>query len=63
MSDMLLNIIIIIATMIIWISVSRETVKPSKEINWRKTITLMSTGSVLTLLLMILLFQNIQFIK
>ena len=60
---MLLNIIIIIATMIIWFSVSRETVKPSKEINWRKTITLMSTGSVLTLLLMVLLFQNIPFIK
>ncbi|MDI7744178.1 hypothetical protein QMK38_19385 [Lysinibacillus fusiformis] len=60
---MLLNIIIIIATMIIWISVSRETVKPSKEINWRKTITLMSAGSVLTLLLMVLLFQNIPFIK
>ncbi|HSH24655.1 MAG TPA: hypothetical protein VLA13_03870 [Massilibacterium sp.] len=55
--------IIIIASMVIWVAVSRETVKPSKEINWRKTITLMSTGSILTVILMISLFQNIPFLK
>lgn len=62
MSDLSL-FIIIIAAMVIWGAVSRETVKPSKEINWRKTITLMSTGSLLTLILMISLFQNIPFLK
>ncbi|MFD2760772.1 hypothetical protein ACFSUO_07310 [Lentibacillus juripiscarius] len=62
MSDMSL-FIIIIAAMVIWVAVSRETVKPSKEINWRKTITLMSTGSLLTLILMISLFQEVPFLK
>lgn len=62
MSDIVL-FIIIIASMVIWVAVSRETVKPSKEINWRKTITLMSTGSILTVILMISLFQNIPFLK
>ncbi|GGB40490.1 hypothetical protein GCM10011409_17490 [Lentibacillus populi] len=55
--------IIIIVTTLIWIAVSREAVKPSEEINWRKTITLMSTGSLLTLVLTISLFQDIPFLK
>ncbi|RYG72261.1 hypothetical protein EU245_11230 [Lentibacillus lipolyticus] len=55
--------IIIIASMAIWVVVSRETVKPSKEINWHKTITLMSTGSLLTLVLLISLLQDIPFLK
>lgn len=53
--------IIVIAAMLIWIAVTRETVKPSKEINWRKTITLLSAGSLLTLILTISLFQNLPF--
>lgn len=55
--------IIIIVTMLIWIAVSQETVKPSEKINWRKTILLMSTGSLLTLVLMISFFQDISFLK
>lgn len=62
MSDISLFIIFIVA-MGIWVAVSRETVKPTKEINWRKTITLMYTGSLLTLILMISLFQDIPFLK
>lgn len=54
---------LILTTMLIWIAVSRETVKPSEEINWRKTILLMSTGSLLTIVLMISFFQDISFLK
>lgn len=57
MSEMAISI----ATMLIWVAVSREAVKPSKEVNWRKTITLMSAGSLFTLVLTISLFQNIPF--
>ncbi len=57
MSEMAISI----ATMLIWIAVSREAIKPSKEVNWRKTITLMSAGSVFTLVLTISRFQNIPF--
>lgn len=57
MSEMAISI----AAMLIWVVVSREAVKPSKEVNWRKTITLMSAGSVFTLVLTISRFQNIPF--
>lgn len=57
MSEMAISI----ATMLIWIAVSREAIKPSKEVNWRKTITLMSAGSLFTLVLTISRFQNIPF--
>ena len=53
--------ILVIVSMAIWIMVSREAVKPSKEINWRKMITLLSTGSVSTLVLTITLFQSMTF--
>jgi len=53
--------IMIITTMLIWIGVSQETIKPSEKINWRKTILLMSTGSLLTLILIISLFQDSSF--
>ncbi|WP_010651700.1 hypothetical protein [Oceanobacillus massiliensis] len=53
--------IVAIASMVIWIMVSREIVKPSKEKNRKKMITLMSAGSLSTLILTISLFQNIQF--
>lgn len=53
--------IVAMATMFIWIAVSREAVKPSKEINWRKTITLLSAGSLLTLVLTISFLQDILF--
>lgn len=53
--------IMIITTMLIWIGVSQETIKPSEKINWRKTILLMSTGSLLALILIISLFQDSSF--
>lgn len=53
--------IVAIVSMVIWIAVSRELVKTSKEKNGRKIITLMSAGALSTLILTISLFQNIQF--
>lgn len=53
--------ILVIVSMAIWIMVSRESVKPSKEINWRKMITLLSAGSVSALVLTITLFQSLTF--
>ncbi|MCY8518633.1 hypothetical protein [Bacillus atrophaeus] len=59
--------IISIVSIVIWSAVSRELVKSSKENgkvkNGRKIITLMSAGTLSTLLLTISLFQNIQFEK
>lgn len=31
--------VVVIFSTVIWIVVSRETVKPTKEVNWRKAIT------------------------
>lgn len=53
--------IIAIVSGVIWIAVSRESVKPTKEINWRKMITLLSAGSLSTLVIIISLFQNLPF--
>lgn len=53
--------ILVVVSMAIWIMVSREAVKPSKEINWRKMITLLSAGTLSTLVITITLVQNIQF--
>lgn len=53
--------ILAIFSIVIWIAVSREAVKPTKKINWRKMITLLSAGSLSTLALTIVLFQNLQF--
>ncbi|MGX4766019.1 hypothetical protein ACWH4V_09550 [Bacillus mojavensis] len=57
--------IVAIASIVIWSAVSRELVKSSKENgkgkNGRKIITLMSAGTLSTLLLTISFFQNIHF--
>ncbi|WP_099157221.1 hypothetical protein [Virgibacillus ndiopensis] len=57
--------IVALVSMVIWGAVSQELVKSSEEKNeeknGRKLITLMSAGSLLTLVLTISLFQNIQF--
>ncbi|WP_053219312.1 hypothetical protein [Virgibacillus senegalensis] len=53
--------ILVIVSMAIWIMVSREAVKPSKDVNWRKMITLLSAGSLSTFILTITLFQNLPF--
>ncbi|GIN13030.1 hypothetical protein J26TS2_28970 [Shouchella clausii] len=49
--------IIAIFSIVIWIVVSQEAVKPSKKINWQKMITLLSAGSLSTIILAISLFQ------
>ncbi|GAA0600310.1 hypothetical protein GCM10009001_15890 [Virgibacillus siamensis] len=53
--------VISLASMFIWIVVIYELIKPSKEVSWRKTIPLMSVGSLLTLVLTVQAFQNIPF--
>ncbi|MGE7187025.1 hypothetical protein ACQKKK_24575 [Peribacillus sp. NPDC006672] len=53
--------IIAIVSIVVWIAVSREAVKPSKEINWRKMKTLLSVGTLLTLVITISLFQSLPF--
>ena len=52
--------ILVIVSMATWVTVSREAVKPSKEINWRKMITLLSVGSLSTLVITITLFQSLS---
>lgn len=56
-------IIAAIFSIVIWIGVSREALKPSKKINRRKMITLLSAGSLTTLIITISLFQNISFFR
>lgn len=55
------NVITIVAivSIVLWIAVSLELTKSSKEKNGRRIITLMSAGSLSTLILTISLFQNI----
>ena len=53
--------IVTIVSFVIWIVVSQEAVKPSKEINWRKMISLLSVGTVLALVITISLFQTLPF--
>ena len=53
--------IISIVSVVIWMVVSQEAVKPSKEINWWKMISLLSVGTVLALGLSISLFQSLPF--
>ncbi|MGD6818812.1 hypothetical protein ACQCVE_17320 [Metabacillus sp. 113a] len=52
--------ILVIVSMAIWIMVSREAVKPSKEINWWKMITLLSAGSLSALVITTTLFQSLS---
>lgn len=60
MSDGVIAIIAIVSALI-WITVSKEAVKPSKEINWFKMTTLLSAGSVSALVMTITLFQSLPF--
>ena len=53
--------IVAIVSTVIWIAVSREAVKPSKEIHWRKMITLLSAGSLSALVITFFLFQSLPF--
>ncbi|MED3574637.1 hypothetical protein [Cytobacillus praedii] len=51
--------IIAIASAFIWIAAIYEIIKPSKEQNNRKIITLTSFGTLSTLIITILLFQSL----
>jgi hypothetical protein len=54
-------LILAIASIVIWSGVSQEIVKFPKEKNKEKIITLMSAGTLSTVILTVLLFQNIRF--
>lgn len=58
MSNELLAIILL-GSIVIWIAVSKEAVKPSKEINWRKMITLLFAGTVSAFVITFTLFQSL----
>ncbi|GAA0302143.1 hypothetical protein GGQ92_002298 [Gracilibacillus halotolerans] len=53
--------IVILLSVVIWFAVSREALKPSSEIKWRKMIVLLSAGSLSTLMITISLFQSLPF--
>ncbi|AYF06788.1 MULTISPECIES: hypothetical protein [Bacillus] len=53
--------VISIVSIIIWIVLITELVKPSKEQNGRKIVTLLSVGSLSSLILTISLIQNVPF--
>lgn len=53
--------IISIVSIIIWIVLITELIKPSKEQNVRKIATLVTAGSASTLILTVSFIQNIPF--
>lgn len=55
--------IIAILSIVIWIAVSREAVKPSEEINWKKMIPLLTAGTLSTLIITVTLFQSLPFFQ
>lgn len=57
MSNDALIILAIVSTMI-WITVSKEATKPTKEVNKRKMIALTSTGTLSAIVITFILFQN-----
>ncbi|MBF0705812.1 hypothetical protein IQ283_04270 [Alkalihalobacillus hwajinpoensis] len=52
--------ILVLVSMVIWVKVSKEAVKPSKEISWWKMVTLLSAGSLSTLFITLSLFQGMS---
>ena len=53
--------ILVIVSIAIWNMVSREAVKPTKEINWRKMTTLLFAGSLSAIVFTIRLSQRLPF--
>ncbi|GGD13274.1 hypothetical protein [Pontibacillus salipaludis] len=53
------SFILVLVSMSIWVTVSREAIKPSKEINWWKMITLLSAGTLTTFVITFTLFQDL----
>ncbi|WP_081760041.1 hypothetical protein [Sporosarcina sp. D27] len=60
MSKEVISIFAIVSA-VIWIAVPPEAVKVSKEIKWRKMITLLSVGSLSALVLTISLIKACRF--
>lgn len=60
MSNEALIILAIVSTAI-WIAVSKEAIKPTKEVNRRKMITLLSAGTLTAIILTVSLFQHLLF--
>ncbi|SEJ80092.1 hypothetical protein SAMN04488127_2849 [Bhargavaea ginsengi] len=53
--------LISIVSIVLWVALSQELGKSSKERNKQKMITLMSAGSLSTVIVTISLVQNLQF--
>ena len=53
--------VIALASIVIWIAVSKEAVKPTKETQWPEMLTLLSAGTVSAFIITISLFQNLPF--
>lgn len=53
--------IIALLSIIIWIAVSKEAVKPTKEIQWPKMLTLLSAGTASAFVITLSLFQSLPF--
>lgn len=53
--------ILTLLTSVVWIIVIQEFLKPEKKQSNRKIVTLTSAGSLLTFVLTISLFQNLNF--
>ncbi|MBD8014110.1 MULTISPECIES: hypothetical protein [Planococcus] len=60
MSNEVLGIIALLS-IIIWIAVSKEAVKPTKEIQWPKMLTLLSAGTASAFVITLSLFQSLPF--
>lgn len=58
MSESVIGVIALLS-IVLWIAVSKEAVKPVKEINWLKMITLLSAGTVSAFVLTLTLFQSL----
>ena len=52
-----------ILSVVIWIAVFREAVKPSEKIKWKTMIPLLSPGTFTTLIINISLIQNLPFLR
>lgn len=53
--------IIALLSVLIWIAVSKEAVKPTKEIKWPKMLTLLSAGTLSAFIITLSLFQSLPF--
>ncbi|WP_203339535.1 hypothetical protein [Planococcus beijingensis] len=60
MSNEVLGIIALLS-IIIWIAVSKEAVKPTKELQWPKMLTLLSAGTASAFVITLSLFQSLPF--